>query len=155
MNLPRAAIASLLALGLFSATAWASTEPIPGVDVIVRKNPGGNAITVTTDKTGTFTFAGLAAGNYTLSITLRQAKAIISTTRSNIRHPNLRVVNGAEVATVDATLGSGDAAPVEIAFTKNGAKITGTVTSDNVGGGLATSGTVKPATGSLKVSSKP
>jgi len=42
-------------------------NPIPGVDIIVRKRPGGIAIQVKTGADGTYKFTGLAPGTYDLS----------------------------------------------------------------------------------------
>ncbi len=58
-----------LALLLPGTAVLASSNPIPGVDIIVKKNPGHDyPITVPTDKNGTYKFTGLAAGNYDLSV---------------------------------------------------------------------------------------
>jgi hypothetical protein len=50
-----------------SGTAAMAGQPIPGVDIIVRKNPGGS-ITVHTDGSGRVPLQGLVAGNYTVTI---------------------------------------------------------------------------------------
>lgn len=73
--------AMLLVLSVTSASAG---RPVPGVDVIVEKNPGGVAVgTVTSDKDGEFEFANLKPGKYLLDY---QPSQSINTTRSNIRH---------------------------------------------------------------------
>jgi hypothetical protein len=50
-----------------SATAATASKPIPGVDVIVRKNPGGHLI-VHTDRSGRASLGRLDPGDYTLTI---------------------------------------------------------------------------------------
>ena len=42
-------------------------NPIPGVDIIVRKKPGGIAIQVKTGADGTYKFTQLAPGTYDLA----------------------------------------------------------------------------------------
>ncbi len=44
-----------------------ANNPIPGVDIIVRKSPGGIAIQVKTGADGTYKFTRLAPGTYDLS----------------------------------------------------------------------------------------
>ena len=106
--------------------ALATNDPIPGVDIIVRRNPGGVAIHATSDKSGNFTFDNLAPGKYTLSVAAPQTKQV-STTRSNIKHPNNEKVSGVQVATVAVELGTG-AASIEIEITEKKGKIVGKVT---------------------------
>ena len=66
-NLVRAALAAL-ALSFSMTAAMAASDPIPGVDIIVRKNPGGLAVVVaTTDAKGKFSARIAEPGNYTLS----------------------------------------------------------------------------------------
>ena len=63
----RAALAAL-ALSFSVTAAMATNDPIPGVDIIVKKNPGGLAVVVaTTDAKGKFSARVAAPGNYTLS----------------------------------------------------------------------------------------
>jgi len=70
-NFVRAALA-VLALVLAATGAMASETPIPGVDIIVRKKPGGSAIVVaTTDASGKFTARLAEPGNYSLSTACR------------------------------------------------------------------------------------
>ena len=58
-----------LALIVSATPVLAANDPIPGVDIIVRKNPGNNLVVQThTDATGKFT-ASLAPGRYTLELT--------------------------------------------------------------------------------------
>ena len=51
----------------FANFAMAGSNPIPGVDIIVRKRPGGIAIQVKTGADGTYKFTGLAPGTYDLA----------------------------------------------------------------------------------------
>jgi len=46
----------------------ATNDPIPGVDIIVEKNPGGTIVHIQTDANGTVTFRHLAPGKYVLTI---------------------------------------------------------------------------------------
>ena len=55
---------------LFAGNLFATNEPIPGVDIIVKKNPGGIAVANThTDKEGKFSFTAKEKGNYDITIT--------------------------------------------------------------------------------------
>lgn len=55
-------------IGLFASHAFAANTPIPGIDIVVRKQPGGSALKATTDKEGRATFSKLEPGSYTVSI---------------------------------------------------------------------------------------
>lgn len=127
------AVIAAAIFGLLGGSASAINDPIPGVDIIVRKNPGGKAVQAKTDKNGKFVFANLGAGTYLLSVKMPQTKAI-STSRSNIKHPSRSMENGVEVVDVSIALGKDQPAPVEIAITKNGGQIIGTVTRAENGG---------------------
>ena len=122
----RVAVIAALFLGVFAGSASATNEPIPGVDVIVRKKPGGIAMHATTDSSGHFVFENLAAGTYTLAAAAPQTRAAISTTRSNIKHSSVSVTNGVQVVTVSVEIGTGSAS-AEIEITSAKGKITGTV----------------------------
>ena len=50
-----------------ATTAIASGKPIPGVDIIVRKKPGGIIATVVSDERGRFSVVVLEPGRYTVS----------------------------------------------------------------------------------------
>ena len=134
-----AAIAAIF-LGVFTDAAQAIDDPIPGVDIIVKKNPGGIAMHATTDKAGSFVFDNLGAGTYVLSVSAPQTKTAISTSRSNIKHPSISVVGGVQVATVSVELGA-QAASVEVEITAAKGKIIGTVSRAKVPeqGGVASS----------------
>ena len=65
--LVRAALACL-ALALTAMPAMATNEPIPGVDIIVQKNPGGIVVKTQTGPTGQVQFKDLAPGEYVIEI---------------------------------------------------------------------------------------
>jgi hypothetical protein len=65
-----------LALLLPGAPALAAANPIPGVDIIVRKKPGGIPITIPTGADGTYQFKGLAPGNYDLFVGGQRVQSI-------------------------------------------------------------------------------
>ena len=60
----------------FANFAMASNNPIPGVDIIVRKRPGGIAIQVKTGADGAYKFTRLAPGTYDLIITGQPVKSV-------------------------------------------------------------------------------
>ena len=60
----------------FANFAIAAINPIPGVDIIVRKSPGGIAIQVKTGADGTYKFTGLAPGTYDLIIPGQPVKSV-------------------------------------------------------------------------------
>ncbi len=122
------AIIAAVILGLLGGSAQAIDNPIPGVDIIVKKHPGGVAIHAMTDKDGKFVFTNLAAGTYQLSVKMPQTRALINISHSNIRHPGRSMENGVEVVNVSIELGKEQPAPVEIEITKNGGTIKGMVT---------------------------
>ncbi len=60
----------------FANFAMAVIDPIPGVDIIVRKSPGGIAIQVKTGADGTYKFTGLAPGTYDLIISGQPVESV-------------------------------------------------------------------------------
>ena len=60
----------------FGFANFAMADIIPGVDVIVRKKPGGIAIQVKTGADGTYKFTGLAPGTYDLIIPGQPVKSV-------------------------------------------------------------------------------
>lgn len=65
-NFVRAALICI-ALALSTTVAMATNDPIPGVDIIVEKNPGGSVVIQThTDANGSLTLRGLAPGDYVI-----------------------------------------------------------------------------------------
>jgi hypothetical protein len=75
-NLVRAALGCAI-LAFSASAATATNKPIPGIDVIVKKNPGGNAITATTDENGQITLRNLAPGDYEIDIDGPTLKATV------------------------------------------------------------------------------
>ena len=67
---PVAALIGAVVLACVPMTAaFASPNPIPGVDIIVKKNPGGQAVMRTkTDAKGEFTIKDLPPGAYTIEV---------------------------------------------------------------------------------------
>jgi hypothetical protein len=57
-----------LALAFSGSAALAIGEPIPGIDIVVKKNPGGIPVTAPTETDGAYQFKGLAPGKYDLSV---------------------------------------------------------------------------------------
>jgi hypothetical protein len=131
---------------LLPNNAFASNTPIPGIDIVVKKQPAGGAMKTTTDKSGKFSFTKLEAGTYSVTISpapkgdATAAKAIISTTRSQIIRPSALVVNGAEVHDLVVSLGTTAPAPVTIVLEKAGGTISGTVTAATLAKEPATTG---------------
>ena len=103
-----------LAVVTLASAAWADNRPIPGVDIIVQKDPGdGKLVRVQTNREGRFVVEGLTAGTYTVRIPAPvAARAIISTTRSNIKKPTSAMARGIEVVTIEAEMGQGPAEAV-------------------------------------------
>jgi hypothetical protein len=119
---------------LLPNNAFASNTPIPGIDVVIQKQPAGGAMKTTTDKSGKFSFTKLEAGTYSVTISpapkgdASPAKAPVVLTRSNIKRPSALVVNGVEVHDLVVSLGTTAPAPVTIVLEKAGGTISGTVT---------------------------
>jgi len=120
-----AAFAAAVTL-LFAPAGLPQNNPIPGIDVVVRKQPGGSAIKATTDKEGRFVFAGLKEGTYVLSVSPPPAKNP-NTGRSN--HLQAAVASGDGVVKVMVAFGPGKGGeePITVKVPKDGVKITGTV----------------------------
>lgn len=73
-----------LALLLPGAAALATSNPIPGVDIIVKKNPGGIAVSAPTGADGAYQFKGLAPGNYDLSVAGQRVQTITVDNKGSI-----------------------------------------------------------------------
>jgi hypothetical protein len=64
----KAAVAAMmLAAAGFAMPAAAYEDPIPLIDVIVKKTPPGNAFVAQTNRNGRLVFKNLPAGNYVVS----------------------------------------------------------------------------------------
>ncbi|MDD5544967.1 MAG: carboxypeptidase-like regulatory domain-containing protein [Acidobacteriia bacterium] len=123
----RSAIMAAVFLCLMVGSATASNDPIPGIDIVVKRHPSGKAIQARTDNGGRFVFDNLEAGQYILSVNPPQTKTLVNTSHSNIRRPGISMLNGVQVVNVSVELGA-EPASVEIEITKSGGKIAGVVT---------------------------
>ncbi len=74
-----------------------SNQPIPGIDVVVRKKPAGNAINQTTGGDGQTTFRQLEAGNYDVALPKLSGGGTVSMTV---------FVNGTPASRTDFPVGS-------------------------------------------------
>ena len=110
---------------LSAAIQVQASDPIPGVDVKLGRNPGGIVASATTDNAGRFVFDNSAAGRYVLSVS-PQTKQLVNTTRSNIKHPSV-MANGVQVVTASVSLGAGPAS-AEIEISAATGRIAGAVT---------------------------
>ena len=80
MAILRLLILSLVLSLTLPMAVFATSNPIPGVDIIVRKNPGPS-IMMTTDKTGALDLSKLPKGRYSFEVadTSRLPKAFVMT----------------------------------------------------------------------------
>ena len=117
----KVAVIAAVLLGLLQGRASAASNPIPGIDIIVRKNPGSVSLTATSDKSGHFAFANLKAGKYKLSVNVPRTTAAITCIISSYS------TSGDEESTDTVRVTPGRPASVEIKIPKDGGKITGTV----------------------------
>lgn len=103
--LASAALAMTAGSLLIPATpAIANNNPIPGVDIIVKKKPGGVAIVAnTTDKSGQFTARVGEPGDYTISFACR-AKAPCPRFAATLA-ANGKSLKSSEAMTYDLTVG--------------------------------------------------
>jgi Carboxypeptidase regulatory-like domain len=89
---------ALASVGLFSAAVAAQKgpqnttgAPLKGVDVKLGKNPGGSPVAhTTTDADGNFTFTGVPAGDYILTLEIKKDAAKSS---DGVIRPNDPVFN--------------------------------------------------------------
>jgi hypothetical protein len=126
-SVPALAVALLLLSG---SSASATSNPIPGVDIIVRKCPGGIIKKPTTGKDGKFVFDKAPAGKCTVELDLEKAKAVAGTTKATIRVVK-SMVKGVEVHEVIVIFDKNakeEFKPVEIELGEKGGRITGTIT---------------------------
>ncbi len=107
-TLPKSFFVSLVMMGALMPYAHAS-DPIPGVDVKLGRNPPGKTATSRTDKNGKVVFADLEVGKYWFELGPQtQNKASINTTRSNIKHSSIIPTNGGEEQTLSIEFGQGN-----------------------------------------------
>ena len=78
----------------FGFANFAMASVIPGIDIIVKKKPGGIAIQVKTGADGTYKFTGLAPGTYDLLIPGQPVKSVTVGVSG--------VLSGIRVADIDA-----------------------------------------------------
>ncbi|MDA0221976.1 MAG: carboxypeptidase-like regulatory domain-containing protein [Proteobacteria bacterium] len=81
MAILRLLILSLVLSLTLPMAVFATSNPIPGVDIIVKKNPGGQIMHLTTDKTGALDLSKLPKGRYSFEVadTSRLPKAFVMT----------------------------------------------------------------------------
>lgn len=72
-----AAIALAIGLACWSPAALAAIDPIPGVDIIVKKNPGGIAFTVRTNAKGDYQLKQLPPGDYEICFAGQPCKTVL------------------------------------------------------------------------------
>ena len=94
-----------LALLLPGAAALAIGEPIPGIDIVVRKNPGGNIINAPTGSDGTYQLQGLAPGNYDLSVGGKRVQTLRVGSDGSIRGVLSRQPDGKASITFNGQVG--------------------------------------------------
>lgn len=135
-------VATILFVPAF-ASAFTRGDPIPGLDVKLGKNPGGIIATGKTGADGKFVFDNLAPGKYVVSFAQPQTRAMVSTTRSNIKHQSL-MLTGVQVLDLAVAIGQDVLAPYAIEITSAHGRITGTVT-------RATASADTPAAGATAV----
>jgi hypothetical protein len=82
--------------------AAAAELPIPGIDIVVTKDPGGKTLAnVRTDSRGVATFTAVPAGNYSVRAQAGANKAICSTVRVGAEAPRMTPsTNGSAVTMV-------------------------------------------------------
>lgn len=80
-------MAVVFAVALFiSHDVSASSNPIPGVGIVVKRNPGSSTARTKTDKDGKFEVSKLEPGSYTLEVVTDDiTKAMEKMERKNIR----------------------------------------------------------------------
>jgi hypothetical protein len=119
-------------------------NPIPGIDIVILKQPNGNAINTTTDDHGGFTLGNLKAGTYTVAVNPpapNQGQPPHLATQSTI-------VNGPDTIKVVTTF-----VPAQPGQTQNNGPITVTVPRDgmNITGVVVSSDTPKSAENFLRI----
>jgi hypothetical protein len=117
------------------------TTPIPGIDIVVRKQPGGSAIKAVTDNKGGFTFRGLKAGDYTLNVIVPPKMDMQGWYIGlGIGYNNIRVLSGGVTNSTAIGLGTGynniplrkgSSQPIKFTVAKDGQAITGTLFSSS------------------------
>lgn len=96
-------------------------NPIPGIDVVVKKQPGGSAIKAVTDNKGGFTFRGLKAGDYTLNVIVP----------AKMDMQGWYIGLGIGYDNIPLGIGKGSSQPIKFTVAKDGQAITGTLFSSS------------------------
>lgn len=73
MKLPKSIFKILIVFLLIAQNSFAGSTPIPGIGIVVKKNPGGGSITVSTGNGGGFA-TQLSEGVYELFFSTRSCK---------------------------------------------------------------------------------
>lgn len=105
-QLSPAALALAVGLAGWGAAALATNDPIPGVDIEVKKNPGGIVVSAPTNKDGTYQLTGLAPGKYDFSIAGQRVQTITVGANRSVRGSLTRNDDGTASVTI------GDRKPV-------------------------------------------
>lgn len=96
-----------LALLLPSVAALAINNPIPGVDIIVKKNPSGIQITTPTGADGAYKLEGLASGSYDLFVAGQRVQTITVGNQGSISGMLSREPDGTASISVIGTASNG------------------------------------------------
>ena len=125
---------SFVILFSFSANiVFAAIDPIPGVDIVVKKNPGGIVFNGQTGRDGKFA-CKLEEGNYELKLSYDQIKGILSGTDKNYAsNPDgyiftLLLGQMPNVKAPSKVLINRGAIPISILVAKGGGTLNGTLT---------------------------
>src|SRR6476660_7167657 len=71
---------------LASTDVFATSNPIPGIGVVIKRNPGSGSYRTTTDKDGNFKIEGLEPGTYTIEVVQAEVdKFFAATTTENAK----------------------------------------------------------------------
>ena len=124
----------LFAVFAFSANiVFPAIDPIPGVDIVVKKNPGGIAFNGQTGRDGKFA-CKLEEGNYELKLSYDQIKGILSGIDKNFAsNPGsyiftLLLGQMPNVKAPSKVLINKGAIPISISVAKGGGTLNGTLT---------------------------
>jgi hypothetical protein len=73
-----------LSLLILASNAIASSNPIPGVGIVVKRPPGSSTARTTTDKDGNFKIEGLEPGTYTVEVVQAEVDKYFSTQTTGV-----------------------------------------------------------------------
>jgi hypothetical protein len=62
----------------------ASSNPIPGVGIVIKRNPGSSTARTTTDKDGNFKFERLEPGTYTVEVVQAEVDKYFASTTTGV-----------------------------------------------------------------------